>query len=199
MVRVAGLKRRIATGLAVPSAAGLSPEGVGGGTAGGGGVGEEHMEEIASAGSAPSRRSATPRYSTSRFCARPWRNRNIRIVSSEGRIWTPTPRTPAPGFHARHLLPILTPLAVDPAPPFPTSRVFRSTFAVLVRNPDRQGAFPRVKVPDQLDRMVSVDGARAANTAAPREPLIPLEDIIAEHLDTLFPPAWRLWSTTSSA
>ena len=59
---------------------------------------------------------------------------------------------------------------------------------MLVRNPQTgKELFARVKVPDQLDRMVSVDGARAANTAGRESRYIPLEDIIAEHLDTLFP------------
>ena len=88
----------------------------------------------------------------------------------------------------RDIFPILTPLAVDPAHPFPYISGLSLNLAVLVRNPQTgKELFARVKVPDQLDRMVSVDGARAANTAGRESRYIPLEDIIAEHLDTLFP------------
>ena len=88
----------------------------------------------------------------------------------------------------RDIFPILTPLAVDPAHPFPYISGLSLNLAVFVRNPQTgKELFARVKVPDQLDRMVSVDGARAANTAGRESRYIPLEDIIAEHLDTLFP------------
>ena len=69
----------------------------------------------------------------------------------------------------RDIFPILTPLAVDPAHPFPYISGLSLNLAVLVRNPQSgKELFARVKVPDQLDRMVSVDGARAANTAVIR-------------------------------
>ena len=72
--------------------------------------------------------------------------------------------------------------------PSRTFRVLSLNLAVLVRNPQTgKELFARVKVPDQLDRMVSVDGSRAANTAGRESRYIALEDIIAEHLDTLFP------------
>ena len=86
------------------------------------------------------------------------------------------------------IFPILTPLAVDPAHPFPYISGLSLNLAVLVRNPQTgKELFARVKVPDQLDRMVSVDGSRAANTAGRESRYIALEDIIAEHLDALFP------------
>ena len=88
----------------------------------------------------------------------------------------------------RDIFPVLTPLAVDPAHPFPYISGLSLNLAVLVRNPQTgKELFARVKVPDQLDRMISVDGARAANTAGKESRYIPLETIIAEHLDTLFP------------
>ena len=88
----------------------------------------------------------------------------------------------------RDIFPILTPLAVDPAHPFPYISGLSLNLAVLVRNPQTgKELFARVKVPDQLDRMISVDGPRAANTTGKESRYIPLEVIIAEHLDTLFP------------
>ena len=92
------------------------------------------------------------------------------------------------------IFPALTPLAVAPGRPFPTSRTCPSAWPVLVRDPiTDQTVFARVKVPTEiLPRFVTLKqpGARAAL-------LVPLEDVIAHHLDALF-PGWRSSTTTSS-
>ncbi|MPZ52802.1 MAG: polyphosphate kinase 1 [Acidimicrobiia bacterium] len=81
-------------------------------------------------------------------------------------------------FHER-VFPVVTPLAVDPAHPFPYISNLSLNLAVLVRDPDTGvSKFARVKVPPILDRFVVLpDGRR----------FVPLEQIIAEHLDLLFP------------
>ena len=169
MVRVAGLKRRIATGLAVPSAAGLSPE--------------EQMEEIAERAHQLQARHADAFHNQ---VLPALEEQNIRIVG-----WNDLDADAKQRLREefmRDIFPILTPLAVDPAHPFPYISGLSLNLAVLVRNPQTgKELFARVKVPDQLDRMVSVDGSRAANTAGRESRYIALEDIIAEHLDTLFP------------
>jgi polyphosphate kinase len=78
------------------------------------------------------------------------------------------------------VFPVLTPLAVDPSHPFPYISGLSLNLAVVVHNP-LTGAriFARVKVPQSLDRFVPV--ARGS------EDFVPLEDIIAAHLGTLFP------------
>jgi len=77
------------------------------------------------------------------------------------------------------IFPVLTPLAVDPAHPFPYISNLSLNLAVVVR--DRatgEERFARVKVPPLLPRFVSVpDSAR----------YVPLEQVIAAHLDALFP------------
>ena len=169
MVRVAGLKRRIATGLAVPSAAGLSPE--------------EQMEEIAERAHKLQKRHAEVFHDQ---VLPALEEQNIRIVGWDDLDMDAKVRLRQEFM--RDIFPILTPLAVDPAHPFPYISGLSLNLAVLVRNPQTgKELFARVKVPDQLDRMVSVDGSRAANTAGRESRYIPLEDIIAEHLDTLFP------------
>lgn len=89
---------------------------------------------------------------------------------------------------AEKVFPILTPLAVDPAHPFPYISGLSLNLAVVVRNPvsDKE-LFARVKVPDQLPRLMSVDGPRAGNVAGRIARFIPLEEVIAVHLDQLFP------------
>ncbi|MDQ1383331.1 MAG: polyphosphate kinase [Actinomycetota bacterium] len=77
------------------------------------------------------------------------------------------------------IFPVLTPLAVDPAHPFPYISNLSLNLAVVVR--DRSSGeerFARVKVPPLLPRFVVVpDSGR----------YVPLEQVIAAHLDALFP------------
>src|SRR5438552_14917 len=81
-------------------------------------------------------------------------------------------------FRAR-IFPVLTPLAVDPAHPFPYISHLSLNLAVMVRDPVRhQMRFARVKVPPLLPRFIRLpDGGR----------FVPLEQLIAAHLDVLFP------------
>lgn len=169
MVRVAGLKRRIATGIAVPSAAGLTPE--------------EQMEEIAEAAHQLQERQAHV-----------FRNQvypelekeGIRIVSWEDIDDEAKKRLG--DYFRQEVFPILTPLAVDPAHPFPYISGLSLNLAVIVRNPQTgKELFARLKVPDQLDRMIPVSSMRDVNSPGKEALFIPLEAIIAEHLDILFP------------
>jgi polyphosphate kinase len=77
------------------------------------------------------------------------------------------------------IFPVLTPLAVDPGHPFPYISDLSLNLAVTLRDPvvgDRK--FARVKVPSLLPRFVVMpDGER----------FVPLEQVIAAHLDRLFP------------
>ncbi len=89
---------------------------------------------------------------------------------------------------ARHfqkaIFPALTPLAVAPGRPFPYISNLSLSLAVLVRDPiSDQTVFARVKVPTEiLPRFVTL------KQRAPAPPLlVPLEDVIASHLDALFP------------
>ena len=89
---------------------------------------------------------------------------------------------------ARHfqkaIFPALTPLAVAPGRPFPYISNLSLSLAVLVRDPiSDQTVFARVKVPTEiLPRFVTL------KQQAPAPPLlVPLEDVIAHHLDALFP------------
>ena len=76
------------------------------------------------------------------------------------------------------IFPVLTPLAVDPAHPFPYISNLSLNLAVMVRDPERQQPrFARVKVPALLPRFMALpDGKR----------FVPLEQVIALHLPVLF-------------
>jgi len=77
------------------------------------------------------------------------------------------------------IFPVLTPLAVDPGHPFPYISNLSLSLAVIVRDPDTgQRRFARVKVPDLLPRFIVLpDGER----------FVPLEQVIAARLSSLFP------------
>ncbi len=79
----------------------------------------------------------------------------------------------------KRIFPVLTPLAVDPGHPFPYISNLSLNLAVRMRDPgDGHSRFARVKVPDVLPRFVVMpDGER----------FVPLEQVIAAHLDKLFP------------
>ncbi len=89
---------------------------------------------------------------------------------------------------ARHfqkaIFPALTPLAVAPGRPFPYISNLSLSLAVLVRDPiSEQTVFARVKVPTEiLPRFVTLRQPAPAPAL-----LVPLEDVIAHHLDALFP------------
>jgi polyphosphate kinase len=77
------------------------------------------------------------------------------------------------------IFPVLTPLAVDPAHPFPYISNLSLNLAVMVRDPQRQQPrFARVKVPPLLPRFIGLpDGER----------FVLLEQVIALYLPVLFP------------
>ena len=81
-------------------------------------------------------------------------------------------------FHER-IFPVLTPLSVDPAHPFPYISSLSLNLAAIVRDPmTGVRRFARVKVPPLLSRFLPLsDGER----------FVPIEQVIAAHLDVLFP------------
>jgi polyphosphate kinase len=80
---------------------------------------------------------------------------------------------------ARHIYPVLTPLAVGPGQPFPYISGLSLSLGVTVRDPDSgEERFARVKVPETLPRFIEV-GKRGL--------LIPLERVIGHHLSSVFP------------
>jgi polyphosphate kinase len=89
-------------------------------------------------------------------------------------------------FHD-HIFPVLTPLAVDPAHPFPYISGRSLNLAVLVRDPDGgPERFARVKVPNNVPRFVAVH-PEPPEPGPPAGRFLPIEELIAAHLGQLFP------------
>ena len=169
MVRVAGLKRRIATGLAVRSASGLEPR--------------EVLEEI-----------SLVAHELMAMHARVFEDQVRPALIEEGITivrWDELNSGEQERLHGMfrdQIFPVLTPLAVDPAHPFPYISGLSLNLAVLLVNP-KTGIehFARVKVPRLLPRLVQVQSPDSPPAHPYRARFVPLEDIIAAHLDQLFP------------
>ena len=80
------------------------------------------------------------------------------------------------------IFPVLTPLAVDPSHPFPYISGLSLNLAVIVKNPkNSEEYFARIKVPPILSRFIPVSPANHTTR------FLPLEELIAIHLQELFP------------
>jgi polyphosphate kinase len=101
----------------------------------------------------------------------------LAVVASES--LTASERSFLAEYFESRVFPILTPLAVDPAHPFPYISDLALSFGIVVERPDgRRAGFARVKVPPNLPRLVELPGGGR---------YVYLEDVIGEHLETLFP------------
>nr|WP_254126666.1 RNA degradosome polyphosphate kinase [Amycolatopsis sp. CA-230715] len=164
MVRVAGLKRRDETGLSVRSADGMTPR--------------EQLAYIAK------RNQDLVERHTEAFeggLRNAMADEDIRIVS-----WTDLDdgeRLRLSNYFSDQIFPVLTPLAVDPAHPFPYISGLSLNLAVTVRDPDAgTERFARVKVPNNVPRLIRIEQQRGAREAT----FLPLEDLISAHLGELF-------------
>jgi len=163
MVRVAGLKRRIVTGLALPTNVGRSPADV--------------LADI----SAEAHRLQLRHAETWTSLVKPaMADAGIQVVSYD--TLDEAERNALYDYFQAQVFPVLMPLAVDPAHPFPYISGLSLNLAIRIRNA-RTGRqeFARLKVPPMLPRFVEL---------SPVEGMVrylPLEDLISNHLDDLFP------------
>jgi len=94
----------------------------------------------------------------------------------------PAERDGLRAYFREQVFPVLTPLAVDPAHPFPYISSRSLNLAVVVRDPDGgPELFARVKVPNNVPRFVRVSRSGRGHW------YLPVEDLIGNHLNQLFP------------
>lgn len=87
-------------------------------------------------------------------------------------------------WYQTHVHPVLTPLAVGPAQPFPWISNLSLNLALQVRAPDGEQRFARIKVPPTLPRLVSID--EDEDDESPIH-YLPIEELIGANLESLFP------------
>jgi polyphosphate kinase len=101
-------------------------------------------------------------------------------------------------YFEEQIFPVLTPLAVDPGHPFPYISNLSLNLAVAIKHPDTgEELFARVKVPKVLPRFISlptelqvIDRTNPLQANRDRTQIwtgIPLEQLIAHNLESLFP------------
>ncbi|MBV9090683.1 MAG: RNA degradosome polyphosphate kinase [Mycobacteriaceae bacterium] len=167
MVRVAGLKRRDEMGLSVRSADGLTPR--------------EQLRLIGERTQQIARRHAQVFLDSVRPALA---DEGIHIVT-----WTDldnAERAQLSAYFHDQVFPVLTPLAVDPAHPFPFVSGLSLNLAITVKAPDDGGQhFARVKVPDNFDRFVRLAAREGDEPRVVR--FLPMEELIAAFLPVLFP------------
>jgi len=86
----------------------------------------------------------------------------------------------------RDILPILTPLAIDPAHPFPHISNLSLNLLVVIEEEGRR-VMARVKMPTTIDRFVRLPETEHASDERPELRFVRVEEIIAANLDELFP------------
>lgn len=164
MVRVAGLKRRIATGLAVPTNIGTPPAQVLADVA-------ARAHELQERHARVFRESVKPALDEAGIHIEGWADLNQADRERIDEIFS------------TQIFPVLMPLAVDPAHPFPYISGLSLNLSIRVRNPKTEREeFARLKVPSVLSRFVELPDNESGQTR-----YIPLEDLISNHLDELFP------------
>jgi polyphosphate kinase len=172
MIRVAGLKQQLAAGVTVSARDGLTPA--------------EQLHAI--------RRVVSSQQEQQRRC---WLddikplldNQGIHLLeyadlTSEQRAFCKT-------YFEREVFPVLTPLAFDPSHPFPHISNLSINLAVAINDPEEGELVARVKVPAVLSRLIPLSGGCCDGPehipAERRHCFVWLDQVIAEHVDALFP------------
>ena len=169
MVRVAGLKRRIDTGIAVTAASGLSPR--------------QQLRAISE--QAHRLQDERAHYMIDHIL--PDLAKEQIVLLSWDKL-TAAEQERLSRYYRQQVFPVLTPLAVDPAHPFPYISGGSLNLAVLVENPaSGKSHFARVKVPGNLNRLVPVDDLTEDESTNVRYGFITMENLIIAHLESLFP------------
>ena len=164
MVRVAGLKRRIVTGIAVPTNTGRSPQQV--------------LDDISAMAHDLQERHERAFHDLIKP-ALDAEDIHIESWSDLGDI----DRQPLDDFFSEQIFPVLMPLAVDPAHPFPYISGLSLNLSVRIRNPQTTAVeFARLKVPPILARFIQLP-----DDGSGRLRYIAIEDLISNHVQELFP------------
>ena len=158
MVRVAGLKRRIDAGVAVKSAAGITPRDLHDAIL-------SRTHELVGEQARVFNEELRPELETEGIKILKWDELSLEEQEDMHAVFT------------ERVFPILTPLAVDQSHPFPYISGLSLNLGVLLRNPESgTEQFARIKVPANLDRFMQVAPGR----------FLPLEELLSQHLNVIF-------------
>ncbi len=172
MVRVGGLKQQVEAGVVELSPDGLTP-----------------AEQLAAI-----RKAAHKLMQDARLC---WRDALAPGLAEAGLhvldygALNSAQKTKVDQYFDEVVFPVLTPLAFDPGRPFPHISNLSLNLAILIQDNNKQERFARVKVPSTLPRLVPIKrssgGTRKDGTVPYSHYFVWLDQVIAAHLDKLFP------------
>jgi polyphosphate kinase len=158
-VRVAALKDQVAAGLTAPAPDGLTP-----------------LQQLAAIGETVGGFVTRQERLLTESLLPELRTHGIDVVD-----WAdlePTERAALGEQFERRIFPVLTPLAVDPAHPFPYISNLALSLAAMVTDPDTgERRFARVKVPNVFPRLMALPGGQR---------FVPVEQVIAAHMHLLY-------------
>jgi len=167
-IRVAGLKQQLAVGYAERTFDGMTPE-----------------EQLRAIGQAVREQQAEASTLLERELIPELSRHGVELLDIQG--VPERSRKALDAYFQANVFPVLTPLAVDPAHPFPYISNLSLSLAVTLRDDGGEERFARVKVPKILPRWVPLD---VPNT------FVPLEQVIGANLEALFPGVEIIgWST----
>ena len=134
MVRVAGLKGQVRAGITTPSPDGLTP-----------------AEQLARIGEAVAALASDQQ--------KQWLNLQAALVEKglvlvDGSSVTRQEKSWLDDYFLRHIFPVLTPLAVDPAHPFPFIPNLGFTIALNLAGADGKAMNALIRVPNKIDRFI---------------------------------------------
>ena len=179
MVRVAGLKEQIESGVSEVSADGMTPA--------------EQLAQI--------RLVSQTMMNDSRVCLDgllgQLRDAGIHVLDYDA--LDARQRAVADGYFNEIVFPVLTPLAVDPGRPFPHISNMSLSIAVFLRDEDGDEQFARVKVPDTLPRLVRVPPPEGETESARASTIWSGSIRWSAAISTCCSRGWRSWSTRRSA
>ncbi|MBN8661921.1 MAG: polyphosphate kinase 1 [Candidatus Obscuribacter phosphatis] len=173
MVRVAGLKRQIESGVFTTGLDGLTPS-----------------EQLDAVSSEVTRLLATAHDCLTGNLIPELKNKGINLTSFEE--LPEEEKELARDYFEKKIFPVLTPLAFDPGHPFPHISNLSLNLAVLIRDHRGEERFARLKIPDSLPQLVPVVKQEPPSQRSSRIQCCPntfvwLDDLIRANLGSLFP------------
>lgn len=168
MIRVSGLQQQVASGLANPVPDGMTPE-----------------EQLARIHDHTEEFFAERRRIMDKELMPALEEEGIRLIPHEKLL--KRERQELRQRFAKEILPILTPLAIDPSHPFPHISNLSLNLLVVIEEADGRQVLARIKVPATIDRFLRLPARENREDGRQEIRLVRIEEVIAANLDELFP------------
>ena len=168
MIRVSGLQQQVASGLANPVPDGMTPE-----------------EQLAKIHDHTEQFFAERRRIMDKELMPALEEEGIKLIPHDKLL--KRERQELRQRFAKEILPILTPLAIDPSHPFPHISNLSLNLLVVIEEGDGRQVLARIKVPATINRFLRLPARENREDGRQEIRLVRMEEVIAANLDELFP------------